>query len=37
VSFVKYFLGYKDLSVTPYQLLKRLRKLKKNIINIEEL
>ena len=37
VSFVKYFLGYKDLSITPFQLLNNLRKLKKNIINFEEL
>ncbi len=37
VSFVKYFLGYKDFSVTPYQLYKNLRKLKKNIIQCGEL
>lgn len=37
VSFVKYFLGYKDYSITPYRFYKNLLKLKKNIIDVEEL
>ncbi len=35
VSLVKYFIGFKDLSVTPWQLFKSLNKLKKNIIKVE--
>lgn len=37
VSFAKYYLGYKDLSVTPYGLYKNLKKQKKNIIKVEDL
>lgn len=37
VSFIKYFLGYKDFSVTPYQLLNGLMKCKKNIKLVEKL
>ena len=37
VSFTKYFLGYKDYSMTPYRLYKNLKKLTKNIIKVEEL
>lgn len=37
VSFVKYFLGYKDYSLTPYKLYKNLKKLNKNIIKVEQL
>ena len=37
VSFVKYFLGYKDYSVTPYQLCKNLIKHKHNIISYEQI
>lgn len=36
VSFIKYFLGYKDYSITPYGLCKNLTKLKKNIIQYGE-
>ena len=37
VSFVKYFLGYKDWSITPHQLYKSLCRLKKNIIKVERI
>lgn len=37
VSLVKYFLGYKDYSITPYKLLKNLRKYKQNIINVKQI
>ncbi len=37
VTFVKYFIGYKDFSVTPYQLYKSLLKMNKNIIKSEVL
>ena len=37
VSFVKYFLGYKDCTITPYGLYKSLHKLKRNIIKVERL
>jgi len=36
VTFVKYFLGYKDYSVTPWKLYKNLKRLKKNIIKVEK-
>lgn len=35
VSFVKYFIGYKDFSVTPYKFYKNLFKLRKNILEVE--
>lgn len=37
VSFVKYFIGYKDYSVTPYKLYKNLLKVDRNILEAEKL